>query len=106
MALGEQDSLSWIDLATEPTSPADFAAEPGISTRPMPNAALLYALREASEMRRLGETVLLVLLVLGEDGPAQSHPMALNAALSGLMQAGLEREARALAIEAAIAKGI
>ncbi len=106
MALGEQDSLSWIDLATEPTSPADFAAEPGISTQPMPNAALLYALREASEMRRLGETVLLVLLVLGEDGPARSHPMALNAALSGLMQAGLEREARALAIEAAIAKGI
>ena len=46
------------------------------------------------------------LLVLGEDGPAHSHPMALNAALSGLMQTGLEREARALAIEAAIAKGI
>ncbi|MDH3916703.1 MAG: hypothetical protein OEU25_00860, partial [Rhodospirillales bacterium] len=97
---------SWIDLATEPAGAADFTAEPGISAQPLPNAALLYALKEASEMRRLGETVLLVLLVLGEEGPAQSHPMALNAALSGLMQAGLEREARALAIEAAIAKGI
>jgi hypothetical protein len=106
MALGEQDSLSWIDLATEPAGSAEFAAEPGISTQPLPNTSLLYALKEASEMRRLGETVLLVLLVLGEDGPAQSHPMALNAVLSGLMQAGLRREARALAIEAAIAKGI
>lgn len=106
MALGEQDSLSWIELASEPAGPAEFAAEPGISAQPLPATALLYALKEASEMRRLGETVLLVLLVLGEEGPAQSHPMALNAALSGLMQAGLEREARALAIEAAIAKGI
>jgi tetratricopeptide (TPR) repeat protein len=106
MALGEQDSLSWIELATEPTGAAGLVAKPGTSTRPLPNAALLYALKEASEMRRLGESVLLVLLVLGAEGPAQSHPMALNAALSGLMQVGLEREARALAIEAAIAKGV
>lgn len=106
MALGESDSLSWIDLAADSEAPAEFAAESGISSQPVPNAALLYALTEASEMRRLGETVLLVLLVLGEKGPADSHPMALNAALSGLMRAGLQREARALAIEAAIAKGI
>ncbi len=106
MALGESDSLSWIDLVADNEAPAEFAAEPGISSQPVPNAALLYALTEASEMRRLGETVLLVLLVLGEKGPADSHPMALNAALSGLMRAGLQREARALAIEAAIAKGI
>jgi tetratricopeptide (TPR) repeat protein len=106
MALGEQDSLSWIELATEPAGGASFAAEPGVEARPLPNAALLYALREASEMRRIGESVLLVLLVLGAEGPAHSHPMALNAALSGLMQVGLAREARALAIEAAIAKGI
>ncbi len=106
MALGESDSLSWIDLVTDGETPTDFAAEPGISTHPVPNAALLYALAESSEMRRLGETVLLALLVLGENGPANSHPMALNAALSGLMRAGLPGEARALAIEAAIAKGI
>ena len=106
MALGESDSLSWIDLVTDSETPTDFAAEPGISTHPAPNAALLYALSDSSEMRRLGETVLLALLVLGENGPANSHPMALNAALSGLMRAGLPGEARALAIEAAIAKGI
>ncbi len=106
MALGESDSLSWIDLVTDNEAPADFAAEPGISAQPLPSAALLYALDEASEMRRLGETVLLALLVLGENGPANCHPMALNAALSGLMRAGLQGEARALAIEAAIAKGI
>lgn len=106
MALGESDSLSWVDLVTDNEAQAGFAAEPGISTQPLPNAALLYALAEASEMRRLGETVLLALLVLGENGPVNSHPMALNAALAGLMRAGLQGEARALAIEAAIAKGI
>jgi hypothetical protein len=106
MALGERDSLSWIDLVPDSEAPAGFAAESGISSQPLPDAALLYALAEASEMRRLGETVLLVLLVLGEEGPAHSHPMALNAALSGLMRAGLQQEARALAIEAAIAKGV
>ena len=96
MALGESDSMTWIDLV----------AETERSTQPMPDAALLYALQNASEMRRLGETVLLGLLVLGEAGPAESHPLALNSVLRALREVGLEREARALAIEAAIAKGI
>jgi hypothetical protein len=72
----------------------------------MPDATLLYALERASEMRRLGETVLLGLLVLGESGTAESHPLALNAVLRALREVGLERDARALAIEAAIAKGV
>ncbi len=96
MALGEDHAMNWIDLVPEPDS----------STQPMPDAALLYALDHASEMRRLGETVLLSLLVLGAAGPAECHPMALNAVLRALREVGLERDARALAIEAAIAKGI
>ena len=96
MALGESDTMDWIDLATET----------GDASQPAPNAALLYALDHASNMRRVGETVLLSLLVLGEEGPAQCHPMAFNAVLKAMREIGLEREARALAIEAAIAKGI
>ena len=74
--------------------------------RPLPGAAFLYALEDASEARRLGETVALALIVLGEAGPAESHDLALGAVLSGLTRVGLEREARALAIEAALANGI
>ncbi len=96
MALGESDSLSWIDIASQANK----------STEVLPDAAMLYALREASETRRLGETVLLSLLILGETGPAQSHPMALNSVLAALKRVGLEPEARALAIEAAVARGI
>ena len=71
-----------------------------------PNAALLYALDEASESRRIGETVLLSLIVLGPGGPGDSHAFALSAALTALARVGLEAEARGLAIEAALANGI
>ncbi|MFQ5775987.1 MAG: hypothetical protein ACE5GS_15810 [Kiloniellaceae bacterium] len=95
-ALGERDPLPWSLIAAngEPVS------------RLLPNAALLYALEEASDARRIGETVLLSLVVLGEGGPAQSHTLALGAVLSALTRVGLEREARALAIEAALANGV
>ena len=96
MALGQGGSHSWLDLVGGSKS----------SDQPRPDPALLYALREASELRRLGETVLLVLLVLGPAGPAESHPVAFVASLSALRQVGLEREARALAIEAALARGV
>ena len=95
-ALGASGSMNWIDLVPEP----------GGTQQAMPDATLLYALERASEMRRPGETVLLGLLVLGEPGPAESHPLALNAVLRALREVGLERDARALAIEAAIAKGV
>jgi hypothetical protein len=72
----------------------------------VPNAALLYALDEASEARRIGETVLLSLIVLGEQGPGESHAYALSTVLTALGRIGLESEARALAIEAALASGI
>lgn len=95
-ALGERDPLPWSLIAAN--------NEP--SRRPLPNAALLYALEEASEGRRVGETVLLSLIVLGEDGPGQSHTLALGSVLEALTRVGLEREARALAIEAALANGV
>ncbi len=95
-ALGERDPLSW----------GQIAAEGEVANRIAPNAALLYALDEASESRRIGETVLLALIVLGAEGPGESHAYALSAALTALTRVGLETEARALAIEAALASGI
>ncbi len=94
-ALGERDPLSW----------SLIAAHGQLASQLLPDAALLYALDEASESRRLGETVLLSLIVLGEQGP-ESHTFALSAVLVALSRIGLEAEARALAIEAALASGI
>lgn len=95
-ALGEQDALSWNTIA----------AAADVPPRPMPAAALLYALRDASESRRIGETVLLALVVLGTAGPADSHVLALSSAIAALNRLGMGQEARALAIEAALANGV
>ena len=95
-ALGERDPLPWNKIA----------AYGEAVSRTMPDAALLYALEEASEARRVGETVLLSLIVLGETGPAESHTLALGTVLSALGRVGLDQEARAIAIEAALANGV
>jgi hypothetical protein len=63
------------------------------------------ALRNAAAARRTGETVLFALIALGDRGAAQSDPGALGEALTALRQIGREADARALAIEAAIANG-
>lgn len=55
---------------------------------------------------RLGETVLLALLALGDDGPAGASPLLLREVLISLRATGFEKEARALAVEAALAAGI
>ena len=68
-ALGESDSLAWVELIG--------TAPPELSERPAPDAALIRAMSEASEIGRLGETVLLALLALGEAGPGASHPLVL-----------------------------
>lgn len=94
-ALGEADALAWQEPAVE----AKAAGEG-------PDASVLVALDEASRNGRLGETVLRVLVLLGEGNPADADPQALGAALSALMQVGLSLEARALAIEAALGRGI
>ncbi|MEE9250976.1 MAG: hypothetical protein V3U93_07605 [Alphaproteobacteria bacterium] len=72
----------------------------------LPAPALLHGLRLAASNGRVGETVLLALLCLGGDGPAGANPLVLSAVISGLRQIGLDTEARALALEAAIGAGI
>jgi hypothetical protein len=94
--LGITDDLDWAQLAAALPSEGQSA----------PPAPYLYALWEARDSGRLGESLLLLAILLGGDGPAKSHDMALNVALDTLMRFGLEQTARQLAIEAAVAAGI
>ncbi|MBM3488801.1 MAG: hypothetical protein FJX67_19575 [Alphaproteobacteria bacterium] len=86
----------WLDLVRHGGAAATGA---------FPDAARLYALRQAADEVRVGETVLFALLALGPAGPAAMHPFALTTALAALAAVGLDDEARALALEAAIAAG-
>ncbi len=72
----------------------------------MPNPAIWYRLASAADGARVGETVLLSLLALGEGGPGQADPVILRRILASLRGSGLEAEARALAVEAAVAAGL
>jgi hypothetical protein len=63
-------------------------------------------LEQAARGRRIGETVLFTLLVLGEGGPAQADATTMTRVLKALESAGFKSEARALAIEAAVALGL
>jgi hypothetical protein len=71
-----------------------------------PDPALWFNLGDAAANRRIGETVLLSLYALGPDGPGGANPILLSRAISSLRQIGLDSEARAIAIEAAIAAGV
>lgn len=79
---------------------------PRSETMTMPAPALLHGLGRAAAAGRIGETVLLTLLSLGEGGPSQASPSVLGAAIRALRQVALESEARALALEAAFGAGI
>jgi len=96
-ALGAQETRPWIELA---------AGDGGGGSRPVPSAAMLYALKEAGAAGRLGETVLLTVLALGGPGLDSVHPVTFHTALNALAAVGLEAPARRLAIEAALHNGI
>ncbi len=83
---------------------------PDRTTVAMPHPALWYRLASASSAEggaaRVGETVLLSLLALGEGGPGQVDPVILRRVLTSLGAIGLEKEARDLAVEAALSAGL
>ena len=95
-ALGRATERSWVEIAL------DAPARP----QPAPPAALVYALQEAGEAGRRGETVLLTLLVLGPQGLKDCHPAAVGTAVTALKRVGLDPTARRLALQAAIFQGI
>ena len=79
---------------------------PERSTVAMPGLALRFQLAAAGSEGRIGETVLLSLLSLGDGGPAQADSMILRDVLARLRAVGEEAGARALAIEAVLAAGL
>lgn len=72
----------------------------------LPSVQLWRALETAAANGRVGETVLLSLLALGEVGPAGADPTTLHTVVSALRGVGLETDARRLALESALAKGL
>ena len=64
---------------------------------------LRYQLINAAENNRVAEVVAISLIMLGSDGPSKSGLVSLNAVIRALRNIGLEDDARAIAVEAAIA---
>ncbi len=75
-------------------------------TAAVPSPAHWSTLAAAARSGRVGETVLLALLSLGEGGPGHANPVVLGHVLRSLVAIGLEIEARAIAVEAALAAGL
>jgi hypothetical protein len=71
-----------------------------------PPPAFVPALENAVRGRRVGETVLLSILMVGPDGTLGAPPVILRDVISALRSVGLESEGRALALEAALANGL
>jgi len=92
----------------QPVEAGAMLGQAQASAAPVPAAdpALLFSLSEAAAAHRIGETVLLSLYALGPEGPGGCNPLALSRVIAGLRQIGLDSEARAIAIEAAIAAGV
>ena len=71
-----------------------------------PVPALANGLQKAAKGGQLGETVLLALLLLGDNGPAAAGIATVGPVVSSLVSTGLREEARAIALEAALAAGL
>lgn len=74
------------------------------SDLPMPQ--IWNGLVNASENGRVGETALLALIALGENRLSEVSPVVLSHVMQALMRVGLEQDARQLAVEAAIMRGL
>ena len=72
----------------------------------LPSAALWIDQLQAVAGKRVGETALASILLVEAGEPLSQEPMLLGRAISGLRVVGLEADARALAVEAAIDAGI
>ena len=100
--------LALLSAFDEPVGPADWA--PLFSRLPLvsldlPGAPIWFDLPRAASGHRIGETVLLALVTAGEGGKLTAQPARLSRAIEALRAAGLEGDARALAIEATLTAG-
>ncbi len=82
-------------------------AQPGLEgASSAPPVAYWRNLLRAAESGSRAETVALTLVLLGGDGMAKADPASLATAFGALKHVKLEAEVRALALEAALARGL
>ncbi|ARJ66928.1 antifreeze protein [Magnetospirillum sp. ME-1] len=99
-------TLSMLQAVGEPIPASAWITHAtGTITGTGPKPALKALLRAAAEGARRGETALLSVAALGEGGLESADPDTLNRVVVFLRQAGFEREARELALEAVLANG-
>jgi len=72
---------------------------PQPATGYLPDTGVLSNLSDASKKKEFGRTVLLAMLALGPGGAEGAHMIALGDAIRALKRAGLEADARRLALE-------
>lgn len=87
---------AWDGLARAGTGGADH----------LPSPSVQRTLEVAAATERRGLAILAALDTLGPDGPAGTHPLVIGMAVAGLRNIGLEPEARALAVDAAVGAGL
>jgi hypothetical protein len=72
----------------------------------LPNGALWLDQQQAARAQRIGETVLTTLLLVSAGDRLSGEPIVLAHAIAGLQAVGLDADARAMAVEAALDAGI
>lgn len=70
----------------------------------MPATTVIEGLNSAAGAHRVGETALFALAAMGTQGPASAHPEAIAQAVAALNEVGLSEDARAIALEALLAR--
>jgi len=78
---------------------------PVLEPAEVPRSGLWQALEDAAAGGRQGEVVLLGLILVGQNGPAGTNLKVLHDVVRGLRAVGLDRAAREIALEAAVAHG-
>ncbi|MGQ0677180.1 MAG: hypothetical protein ACT4N4_13990 [Rhodospirillales bacterium] len=102
-------ALTLFDALGDPVIGADWQPlyrGPAAVTGAMPSPMAWFGIRLAAAEKRVGLTVLYALVGLGETELARQTPVNLGIMVWALKTAGLEREARAVALDAAIAAGL
>ncbi len=77
---------------------ASRTAQP--NTGYLPETGVLTAMQDAAKKKEFGRTVLLAMKTIGPNGAENAHMIALGDAIRALKRAGLEADARRLALEA------
>lgn len=104
-----KEGMALLDIYGYPVDPEQWiAALSAFDSQPtnLPDYAYRVALDRAAAAGRVGETILLASIIFGREGPAAIGPIVLKDIVAALRSVGLEKEAHALIVEAAVGKGI